>query len=217
MNKTVLKKYIYIIFTFLIVNYLFISLSEAASGLELKGTVFTRSLKPIAIIKDTKTGKVNMYEAGENICKIKILEVKRAEVILQEGKAKYVLALPRGSVRQPYIIDFDISKEDTAFRMSRADVNKAISRIPRLMRDIKIIPHFAKGKPQGMRLSKVKEGSIFQKAGVKSGDVVKGVNGMTLNTPHQIFRAYRELKNQNSFQVEIVRDGEPAVLNYRLD
>ena len=211
-----MRRYTYIIIA-VVIYCLFNNLSEASSDFELKGTVFTRSLKPIAIIKDTKTGKVNMYEAGENIGKVKILEVKRAEVILQEGKTKYVLALPYGSVRQPHMIDFDIDKEDTAFHISRADVNKAISRIPQLMRDIKIMPHFTKGRPRGMRLSKVKEGSIFQKAGVKSGDVVKGVNGMTLNTPHQIFRAYKELKNQNNFQVEIVRDGEPTVLNYRVE
>lgn len=231
---TLIKRYAYIVGMVIAINSLLVSLAEASSNLELKGTVFTRpvtttaadnkdscngarSLKPIAIIKDVKTGRVNMYEAGENVGMVKILEVKRAEVILQEGKAKYVLALPAGSVKQPERIDFDIARKDATFYIDRAEINKAILKAPQIMRDIKIMPHFTKGRLQGMRLSRVKQGSIFEKAGVKSGDVVKTVNGMLLNTPHQIFQAYRKLKDKRVFKVEIMRDGKESVLNYIIE
>ena len=211
-NKKIL---IYIIVIVIAVYSIFISLSEASpSKLELKGTIFTRSLKPIAIVKDKKTNRVNMYEVGENIGMAKILEVRRGEIVLQEGRAKYILTLPGGSVKQPDLTIFDVAKKGGTFHISRAWVNKAILKAPQLMRDIKIMPHFAKGRPRGMRLSRIKEGSIFDKAGVKSGDVVKSINGMTLNTPHQIFQAYKKLRNQRNFRVDIVRDGKTAVLNY---
>ena len=50
-----MRRYTYIIIA-VVIYCLFNNLSEASSDFELKGTVFTRSLKPIAIIKDTKTG-----------------------------------------------------------------------------------------------------------------------------------------------------------------
>ncbi len=184
------------------------------SKLELKGTIFIPLLKPIAVIKDKTTGRINMYEVGENIGRAKLLEVKRGEIVLQEGRAKYILVLPGGSVKQPKMADFDIVQEGGTFRISRAEVNEAILKAPQLMRDIKIMPHFAKGRPRGIRLSKVKEGSIFEKAGVKSGDVVKSVNGMTLNTPHQIFSAYKKLKNEKEFKVEVLRDKKLVALSY---
>jgi len=211
-NKKILT---YIIVLSIAIYCVFTGLSEASpSKLELKGTIFIPLLKPIAVIKDVKTGRIDMYEVGENIGGAKLLEVKRGEIVLQEGKAKYILALPGGSVKQPDLIDFSIAEKGGVFRISRAEVNKAISKAPQLMRDIKIMPHFAKGRPRGIRLSKVKEGSIFEKAGVKSGDVVKNVNGMTLNTPHQIFSAYKKLKGEKEFSVEVLRDKKLVALSY---
>ncbi len=214
-NKNI---FIYIIVISVAIYCAFTSLSEATpSKLELKGTIFIPLLKPIAVIKDKTTGRINMYEVGENIGEAKLLEVKRGEIVLQEGKAKYILVLPGGSIKQPKMADFDIVQEGGTFRISRAEVNKAILKAPQIMRDIKIMPHFAKGRPQGIRLSKVKEGSIFEKAGVKSGDVVKSVNGMTLNTPHQIFSAYKKLKNEKEFRVEVLRDKKLVALDYIIE
>lgn len=225
------KKLVYIMLLTTIISFA-AGISEASSDLELKGTVFTRpvttkvdgkescngarSLKPIAIIKDKASGRVNMYYPGENIGNTVLLEIRRAEVILLEGKRKYALSLPGGSVKQPKDISEDISikRQAGTFYISKADIGNALSRIKRLMRDIKVMPHFSKGMPQGMRLSSIREGSIFEKAGVKKGDIVKSVNGMTLNTPNQIFKAYKNLKDEESLRVEIVREGKPVVLSY---
>jgi len=227
-----IMKYIYIVLLAVIISCTLINPLEAATkpgtaekpkdefdlhGVELKGTVFTRTLQPIAVIRDVKSGKVDMYEVGEHIKGVKLVHIKRGEVVLEKGDTTYILALPVGGVKQPKALDFIITRVGDAFHMNRSEVDRAISKLPRLLRDIKIMPHFEKGRPSGIRLSRVREGSIFQKAGVKKGDIVKSVNGMTLNTPYQIFQAYKKFKEKKSFKVEITRDGEAVVLNYMID
>ena len=212
-----IRRYLYILLATVIASPMFSGpLVASNQNLELKGTIFTKSLKPPAIIKNIETGKINMYESGENIGKIEILDINRAEVILREGKSRYVLTLPGGAVKQPKLINIDIVKRGETFYISREEVNKAISKIPQIMHDVKIMPHFSKGMPQGIRLSNVKKGSIFQKAGVESGDILKSVNGMSLKTPYHIFKAYKELKRENALTVDIVRNGEATVLNYAI-
>ncbi len=213
-----IRKYIYIkLITAIIFCLLFIDLSEASYNLELKGTVFTRSLKPLAIIQDLSSGKVNMYEAGETIGNIRILEIRRAEVVLQDGQAQYVLAMPYGGVSQPPALAINVNKKGEVLYMNKNEITRAMSMLPQLAREIKIAPYFDKGKPQGLRLSSVKDGSIFEKAGVKSGDVVKSINGMALNSPAQVFLAYKNLKSEKNFKVDILRDKKDVVLSYAIE
>jgi general secretion pathway protein C len=200
---------------------LFITLSEAytkpVSSLELKGTIFDRSLKPAAIIKDTATGRVNMYETGEIIGKAKIIEIKRAEIILQEGQAIYTLALPGGSVAQPALAGLNNAEESKIFCISRIEINQALSNVPQVMRNVKVMPYYQEGRPQGISLCNIKDGSILQKAGVRSGDIVKSVNGMNLNTPYQIFQAYKKLKDNKNLKVELLRESKPVTFNYIIE
>ena len=188
-----------------------------ASSLELKGTIFTKSLEAIAIIKDIKTDRINMCKVGDIIDGSKILHIKRGEIVLGSDRTKYILSLPGGNVIQPKALDLEIAKKDEVFHISKVEINKALLNAPQIMRDVKIMPHFAKGRPQGVRLSKIKEGSVFEKAGVKSGDVVKSINGMTLNTPYQIFKAYKELKNEKDINVEVIRDNKSVALSYIIE
>ncbi|MFH0732778.1 MAG: hypothetical protein V2A72_07660 [Candidatus Omnitrophota bacterium] len=133
------------------------------------------------------------------------------------------MALPGGGVKQSVasgaagIVDIKITQDGNTFHISKADVNKALSMVPLLIRDIKIMPHFERGLPNGIRLNRVKEGSVFEKAGAKTGDIVKNVNGMTLNTPYQIFQAYKKLKDEKALKVEMEREGEGVVLDYKIE
>ena len=51
---------------------------------------------------------------------------------------------------------------------------------------------------------------------IKEGDVIKSVNGYKLNSPHQLFKAYRKLKDKENLHVDIVRGEKPLVLTYRI-
>ena len=76
------KIYIYIV---LLLSAFLIAAGLAfasTSNLELKGTIFTNSLEPIAIIRDMKTDKINMYGKGEFIGSLQLVDVKRGEATL---------------------------------------------------------------------------------------------------------------------------------------
>ena len=70
------------------------------------------------------------------------------------------------------------------------------------------------GDKSGIILTKLTPVGILKEVGVAEGDVIKSINGLNLNTPHQVFNAYKTLKDQKELRVDIIRDNKPLVLTY---
>lgn len=64
-------------------------------------------------------------------------------------------------------------------------------------------------------LNTIKPGSIFSKLGLRSGDIVQGINGSTIKSPDDILAFYEKLKSGFQVQLEIDRRGQGRTLDYR--
>jgi len=72
------------------------------------------------------------------------------------------------------------------------------------------------GKRSGIVVTRFTPIGILSEVGVREGDVIKSINGYRLNSPHQIFKAYKRLKSQQELKVALIRDNEPLMLTYRV-
>ncbi|NQT95385.1 MAG: hypothetical protein HQ572_02945 [Candidatus Omnitrophica bacterium] len=197
--------------------------SASMSHLKLKGTLFTRSLKPLVVLEDTRNGRATMYEIGDTIEGVlKIAYITRGEVTFASSDGEYKLSLPTGGVWQPQGLQsedekwYRIKKEGNTFLVDESTVKGAIQRTADIMRNIKISPYLKDGKKIGIMVTKLTEIGILKEAGVKEGDIVKSINGLNLNSPHQIFTAYKKLRNQKEIEVDIIRKDKPIILTYRI-
>jgi len=59
----------------------------------------------------------------------------------------------------------------------------------------------------GFKMSQIDEGSIYDKSGLKNGDVIKFINGNELNSVAGSITLLRSLKSESSFELEIMREG----------
>jgi type II secretory pathway component PulC len=74
----------------------------------------------------------------------------------------------------------------------------------------------------GVRLISVVKGSIIEKVGFVPGDILVAINGRTLEpltgSITDVYkdgeRLYEELKGQELFEIEIIRNGQPVLLRY---
>jgi general secretion pathway protein C len=85
-----------------------------------------------------------------------------------------------------------------------------------LLSQVRIRPHFRDGQPDGLALTRIKSQSIFARMGLRSGDIVKGVNGNPIETPDDVLSLYEGLKSGSQISLEITRNGEPQTINYRI-
>lgn len=68
----------------------------------------------------------------------------------------------------------------------------------------------------GFLVREIQSGSIYEKLGLRTGDVVRAANGQNLNTLEDVMKLYQQADHNNYINLEIVRNGRPEVLQYTL-
>ena len=65
-------------------------------------------------------------------------------------------------------------------------------------------------------MSNVKEDSTLFKLGIRDGDIVTEVNGISVNSPDRVIQAYLQAKDSSNVQVSIERKGRREILQYQI-
>jgi hypothetical protein len=71
------------------------------------------------------------------------------------------------------------------------------------------------GKPDGFRVG-VPRCSLLREGGLRSGDVVKDVNGIRVHDVFTAIAAYLKLRREDTIVLNVVRKGKPMTLRYTL-
>lgn len=66
----------------------------------------------------------------------------------------------------------------------------------------------------GFLVRTLQPGSLYQKLGLRPGDVIRTINGQSINSAEDAMRLYQQVANLSSVQIEIMRGGKAEYLNY---
>jgi len=83
-------------------------------------------------------------------------------------------------------------------------------RTPDFLRQATMVPA-ASG---GFQVKQLQPGSLYEKLGLRNGDIIKSVNGQPVNSADDAIRLYEQMANVASIQVEVLRAGRPENLYY---
>ena len=97
------------------------------------------------------------------------------------------------------------------FALSRG-LAEAQLRSPEFLRQAMMVPQ-ADG---GFRVREITAGSLAEKLGLRSGDVIRSVNGSPVNNLEDAMQLYRRLGNAGQVQIEISRGGKVETLEYTI-
>jgi type II secretion system protein C len=113
-------------------------------------------------------------------------------------------------------IDQGIKKTgENAFEVERAVVEKVLSN-PLAMRGVRIRPELVNGAVTGFRVAYLRPNAALARIGVQLDDVVQAINGMSLTSADKALEVYAKLREANSIQVSVIRNGTPITVNYRI-
>ena len=84
-------------------------------------------------------------------------------------------------------------------------------RTPDFLRQATMIP----SKSGGFQVQQIQAGSLYEKLGLRAGDVIKAVNGQPINSAEDAVRLYQQIPNIGAVQMEITRGGKPENLYYQ--
>ncbi len=196
-------------------------LSLTSLNCTLIGTIITEGGDSWAIIRDNQNNLQDKYTVGSTIRGAKVRMIIRNKVVLNINGKDELLVMGIERIRAEGPEDRGVSVAEglgdaSTYSVSKSLVQNGINNVAEIMSKVRIKPHFTDGKPDGFKISRIKQGSIFMTMGFKSGDVIKSVNGQPVQTAEDIMRLYETMKDSSYFNIGIVRGNQEKTLNFKV-
>ena len=186
--------------------------------LRLVGVSIGNKTDKIAILEDLNKNEQDVFALEEQVFSYgKLIEIHPESVKLQYSDRVDTLEIEEGtSVAGSQAAGGENSDEETNFTVAETELTEALSNLPLLLSQARAVPYFRNGQSIGMRLFAIRSGSMYEKLGLKNGDIITAVNDSSLNDPAQALKLFEQLKSERSITVKAERNGEQKVLQYSI-
>jgi general secretion pathway protein C len=212
-------------------------LPESTLPLKLLGTVVElQGRRSHAVIQNTGTRQQQRYFAGDEIQEGVVLSsVSRNRVVLLRNGQEEVLEKDKDATPSPPAkraitrsgrgrptpaskngtADIAVRKVgDNSYVMDRREVEGVLQDFNKLLTQIRVVPHFADGKPDGFKIFNIRPGSLFAQLGMVNGDIIKRVNGLDITGPEQALQMFTQLRDESQVTVDLERFRKNLTLQY---
>jgi general secretion pathway protein C len=108
------------------------------------------------------------------------------------------------------------STGENEYSVPRAEVDSALENMSQLFTQIRAVPHFEGGQSIGFRLFAIRRGSLFDRIGLKNGDIITNINGTEMNDPARAVGLIQELRDASNLRVGAIRNQQPLDLTYNI-
>ena len=182
----------------------------SSANLVLAGTIATQDpTHGIAIISDGGPSKV--YSVGDNVSGASLYSVYLDHVILNRNGSLETLVLPRllpgdRSIASARRMGAD-PRTLTAVNNIRRMVQQDPGILDQVMRTVASYDNAA-GKLRGFRAYPGRNRAIFNKLGLKPGDLVTAINGQALDDPQHSQEVFNTIQTSDRVTVTIERSGQ---------
>lgn len=94
--------------------------------------------------------------------------------------------------------------------------NQVFEKTHLLYTSIRAVPHFKNGQAVGFKLISISRGSLWEKIGLKRGDILVKINDNVLNIESGL-ESLKNLKDEKNFVLTIERKGFPIHIRFRVE
>lgn len=198
--------------------------AASQTGIRLKG-VFAVDGKTLSAAVLNMGGRDQAATLGQELASgVTLAEVHADFVVVSRAGIRERIDLDRYDSRAPKlasgpsvapVTQFRLNVASTgsnAYSLSRQELNSVLQD-PRQMAFTGRIGVAATG---GVRVEDAPGGSLLDKLGIKTGDIVTGLNGQPVNSPGDLARLYQQFGTLTSIRAEIIRGGTPVMLSYTI-
>lgn len=205
---------------------------------ELLATVVFRNARySVALMNDRSANSTSYFAIGDLIQGATLVKIERFRIILQRAgryeflevqSAKSTIEMnntqPTSSslARRPSaspsesLCEFGEGQGGTC-QIPESFIESSLSDLSSILRQARAIPVSGPNNQlQGFRLVEIKPDSIFEKIGLKNGDVIRRVNDDELNSVEKGMSLFTALRNEKSISIDIERGGSRLSYTYEI-
>lgn len=200
----------------------------------IKDTPATSTTTPTTQKTKLRLVGTNVSSTGNSFAIIENLEKKTQDVfdlnqdVFGQGKLTKILResieITRGNDIETVLLEEAQSKggdsglssneDGTEFSVAEDELSQALANLPQLLSQARAVPYFKNGESVGMRLFAIRRGSLYEKLGLKNGDIIRSVNDNSLTDASQAVKIFEQLKSERNIAVSLERAGAEKTLRY---
>ena len=191
----------------------------AEMGIFLKGTITGPSEIARAIIEESNAQK--LYRIGDTLKGATLIAIFRNKVIMDVNGQQKMLVVEEAKSGPGLASRTARTSRNPRFPVGNSvagagGVPDAMKNMDQLLGSARVVPYYRGGQPYGFRVSDVAEGAKVYELGVRTGDIIKSINGVPIRTPQDALNAYQELQSNTNVQMEIERQGTTTTVSVPL-
>ena len=194
-------------------------------GLKLLGTVVASNPKlNSAVIDINATREQGIFRERERVGKAVISRILRNNVIIEtDGGQRRRLTVDDEITKKPQAAQAslpsypespapapqspEIRESAGTFQVPRDVIQSSLSNIPALMEEVNISPHLSDGSPDGFLMRSVGSRNVLSRLGLRSGDVIKGIDDEELAGPEEAEMFFRRIAEGGDVTILVERRG----------
>lgn len=206
--------------------------SNADVSLKLIGTAVADDPElSMAIIEIRGTRQQSYFREKDWVGGVRIKKILRNRLIIDYGKKEIKVAMlqslpgenetsafgsaptaDQGSVDRTASFRVAGNRESIAGRatgrqnfvhLDRTEVETSLADVDQAMQQVSVQPVMVNNRPAGVRVSPLSPGSIFAQLGLRSGDVIVGVNGESITRPEQALGLLEKIKEGGDVSIQV--------------
>jgi len=128
------------------------------------------------------------------------------------GKTEKVMLSRHASPDIPATVHLS-DEQKTSVKLNRHFVQRQLQNLPALLSQARAVPHYLNGTFDGFSMMDIMPDSIFQRLGMRNGDVLRSVNRTRFSSLTQAMQVYQQLKTAKSLDVELMRGHKRLLLH----
>ena len=195
---------------------------EASKKVRLVGTVMSNGRTPFAVLEDIHAKKQRLYKLHEAIPDVgEIVSIRQDGVMIQAGSQREFLKAAFTGIPPP---PSDLRGQggevvggtSASLRrvVDRREVVQSLDDLPKLLSQARATPAYANGNLFGWRIEGVAARSLFDKIGLRAGDVLQRVNGLAIRDPSMILTLFQQVKDESRVQLDLIRQNQKVTFTY---
>lgn len=185
-------------------------------SLTLIGTFLTKGQEPYAIIEDKKKQSQDVFSLDQSIFgQATLKQILEDHVEIERAGKREILKLDDLGSPAPSGAGVASLGSDE-FIVEEAELDKGLENLPLLLTQARAVPYFKEGRSIGLRLFAIKNGSLYEKIGLKNGDILKSINGNSLGDISQALKLFEQLKQERSINLVLEREKQDRDFKYTI-
>ncbi|MCY1014291.1 type II secretion system protein GspC [Pyxidicoccus sp. MSG2] len=196
---------------------------RSALRVKLLGTLVASDTQwSLASIQDLETQRARSLMVGDDLMGARILSIERERIIIAannreefiDGEASPTTAAPAltrtTATANPGPESGIRAVGEHSYEIPSEELQNALSRLDQLSTQARALPAFENGQSVGFKLAAIRPNSLYSKIGLQNGDVLKRINGLTLDSPERVLEAFTKLREARHIELDIDRGGGPV-------